>query len=772
MAATKAPKKAAPRTRKAASSSPAEPKAAPSNASLLKIVQPKVQDRWMGLTRRDWTPETVKQTLDGTNFQRLYQLFRLFELMEDTWPRLAKNLHDVRAAVCKLDYTFQPFTLKGKKASARAQEKAAFVEQALTGMVGNPLVGQNGWHQTIYDLMDAYGKGLAVLEVDWKRGADATLIPEGTRWLRPIHFDYPLYSGNADERLLLCPSGDLVQYEEFPDDHFIVGVYRTRSAVQATSGGILRRLAPLWVFSNLATEWLVNFAQLFGVPLRWGTYDPRYADQLRVICDMLENMGSAGWGAFPTGTELNLLDSTKGGMDNPQTAILERADKACDLLILGQTLTSDVGDSGSRALGDVHQKVRADRIVEAAEWVAETISHQLIPSLVRLNFGDTEELPFITPEIDEQKDALGMANRDKILFVDMKLPVSLQYLYQRHDVPEPTPNDELFEPSEPEPQPGFGGGAGRFAFGAKDGVVKAGQPCGDSHISDDKECKVGTNGYGYSEKTEAGSEVNFASKTVAEMSLGTLIIRTGTVKGDTHIGTVEIPNAGEWNVFVANPKSSMNGQVSLYLKQGKERIKLGRYSDRDKVRHAVSHAAEFILIEGSKFNIALKLTDSFGRVEASAHLDDVRLTDLPDDTVDTVRNFVQVTPRSRLTVPRYSMTVGELIHKADPHNLESARRKLAEMEPEKAAEEVRGRQDVKHILLMNDRVIDGHHFIAKAERGGYSAGLKVLDLTAARFQAKSGQELPEGVALALAKLPPERQAFFARKIHAAATSEA
>jgi len=631
MAATKAPKKAPARQRKAATPPAEALRPTASNNSLLKIVTPKVQDRWMGLTRRDWTPETVKQTLDGTNFQRLYQLFRLFELMEDTWPRLAKNLHDVRSAVCKLDWSFQPFTLKGKKASARAHEKAEFAEEMLTGMKGNPLVSQNGWHQTIYDLLDAYGKGLSVLEVDWKRGPDSGFIPEGTRWLRPIHFDYPLYSGNADERLLLCPSGDLVQYEDFPADHFLVGCYRTRSAVQATSGGIMRRLAPLWVFSNLATEWLVNFGQLFGVPLRWGTYDPRHADQLAVISDMLENMGSAGWGAFPTGTELNLLDSTKGGTDNPQTAILERADKACDLLILGQTLTSDVGDSGSRALGDVHQKVRGDRIVEAAEWVAEVISHQFIPSIIRLNYGDEEELPYLAPVIDEQKDALGMANRDKILFVDLKLPVALRYLYERHDVPEPSPDDDLFEPAEPEPAGGFGGG--RMAFGAKAG----------------------------------------------------------------------------------------------------------------------------------------KAVDVKATVQASAHLDDVRLTDLPDDTVDTVRSFVHVSPRSRLTVPRYSMTVGELVHKADPHNLESARKKLADMEPTAAADEVRARQEVKHILLMNDRVIDGHHFIAKAERGGYSAGLKVLDLTAARFQAKAGQSLPDGVALALAKLPPERQAFFARQIHAAAT---
>ena len=610
----------------------------PKEGGLLRIVQPKVHDRWVGLSRRDWTPEAVRQTLDASHYQRLYQLFRLFELMEDTWPRLAKNLHDLKISVTKSEWAVHPFALKGKKPSAKAQEKAEFVEELLFGMRGNAASGQNGWGQTIYDLLDAYGKGVSVLEVDWKRRDDGVIAPEGTRWLRPIHFDYPLYEANADERLLLCASGDLTNYSDFPEHHFLVGIYRTRSAVQATQSGLLRRLAPWWVFGNFAVEWLVNFAQLFGVPLRWATYDPRHADQLATISEMLENMGSAGWGAFPEGTNLNLLDSAKNGTDNPQTAVLDRADKLCDLLILGQTLTSDVGDSGSRALGDVHERVRGDRVQEAAEWVGEVLTNQLVPAIVKLNYGDAEELPWVGPIMDEHKDALAMAQRDKLLFVDMGLPVAKQHLYERHDVPEPGPDEELFEPKAQEPQPGGAPGEG-----------------GDG---------------------EAFGRMAFGAK---------------------------------------------NGQR-------------GR-----------------------------------GLVKASAHLDDVRLTELPDDTLETVRGFVAVSPRSRLTVPRYSMTAAELIGKADPHNLETARKKVADTEPEKAAEEVRARQDVKHVLLMNDRVIDGHHFIAKAERGGYSAGLRVLDLTPARFQAKDAQAMPQAVVRALAALPAHRRDHFLRKIHQAAT---
>jgi hypothetical protein len=42
-----------------------------------------------------------------------------------------------------------------------------------------------------------------------------------------------------------------------------------------------------------------------------------------------------------------------------------------------------------------------------------------------------------------------MAARDKTLFVEMGLPVSLQYLYERHKVPTPDPGEALFTPAKP-----------------------------------------------------------------------------------------------------------------------------------------------------------------------------------------------------------------------------------------------------------------------------------------------------------------------------------
>ncbi|MEZ0258535.1 MAG: DUF935 family protein, partial [Chthoniobacter sp.] len=68
-----------------------------------------------------------------------------------------------------------------------------------------------------------------------------------------------------------------------------------------------------------------------------------------------------------------------------------------DLLVLGQTLTTDTGGmgagGGSHALGQVHADVRSGIIDAAAKFTAGILEQQLIPAILRLNYGDCEEAP-------------------------------------------------------------------------------------------------------------------------------------------------------------------------------------------------------------------------------------------------------------------------------------------------------------------------------------------------------------------------------------------
>jgi phage gp29-like protein len=413
---------------------------------LLNIIVPDVRARWYGLQNRSWTPDSVRVTLDSTSGDYLYKTFDLFDMMEDSWPRYAKNGHQVRSAVAGVKMGIEAYSEDGQDPSPAAQEKADFLSMAWDKMRGNPLVMQNGQWGTIYDMMDAYTKGGSVMEIDWVRNGQGEIVPEGTRWIKPIFYDYPR-DWDAKDRLMLRPGGALSDtLEDFPANKFLISVFKTKTGTHISEVGLARRLAPWWIFSNFATEWLMNFAQLFGIPIRWATYDANNPANKSVILEALEMMGSAGYGAFPEGVELNLVEAKSSTGTIPQVYIIDHADKMADMMILGATLTSDVGSSGgNRALGEVHERVSFERVQAGAQWAAEILNDQFVPALIGLNYGNADELPWFKPEMDEKKDMKELAERDRTLLKDIGLPVKKEWFYDRHEVPMPDDGDEVIQ---------------------------------------------------------------------------------------------------------------------------------------------------------------------------------------------------------------------------------------------------------------------------------------------------------------------------------------
>jgi phage gp29-like protein len=427
------------------------------------IIRPHPRDNQLSPIPVDFDPETLGWILDEGGRGNLMLQNELFNTMEDTWERLRGNLNKLKKAVCKLPFNLQPWTEKGREPSASALEKAAFVEHVLHNQKAATWEGQHNFHGTIYELLDAVARGVAVLEIDWTV-EDGKYIPTGTRrvpWTC-LGFEQPTHHYTTQRlnpsALRLFPDRDPNLSKAFAayPHKFLVGVYRAKSGHIAETAQ-LRSLAHLWLGRMLGWEWMAHKAELFGIPLRWATYDPAAPQtQIDQISDMLRNMGTAAWGAFPQGTDLQILNgNTPGvaGSSEPTERLMYLADRACDLLFLGQTLTSEEGNrSGSYALGNVHREVELDLYENYAAYVIDVINNQLIPSIIELNWGNSEELPFLEVELNRPEKDKQIVERDKTLFVDMALPVSKQWLYDRHKVPAPGPSEDLFSPT-PNPNP-------------------------------------------------------------------------------------------------------------------------------------------------------------------------------------------------------------------------------------------------------------------------------------------------------------------------------
>jgi hypothetical protein len=122
-----------------------------------------------------------------------------------------------------------------------------------------------------------------------------------------------------------------------------------------------------------------------------------------------------------------------------------------------------------------------------------------------------------------------------------------------------------------------------------------------------------------------------------------------------------------------------------------------------------------------------------GQIEFSSFVKDVAFKDLPARARKDVRAFHPDIPDDTL-VAHYGMTTKELAGKADKDNLAAARKNVGKMSRKACADEVYAARGKKFVLVNNDRVIDGHHYLAKAERGRVTASLHVVDLTPSRFQ--------------------------------------
>jgi phage gp29-like protein len=405
------------------------------------------------------SPESLRWALDQGADGDLAAQNDLFNLMEDTWDRLRGNLERLKKAVCKLPFTIQPWTEKGREPTAQALEKAKFVEHVLHNQRAPTWEGRFNFNGTVHQLLDAVARGVSVLEVEWEI-VDGRLVPVATRrvpW-QCLGFDR---RPDAPEpyALRLFPDRDKDnprRFSEFPHK-FLVGVYGAKSGLLGETAQ-LRALAPLWLGRMLGWEWLLSRAELFGMPIRWATYDPSStADQIAAVNNMLANMGSAAWGSFPAGTNLEVVSGAVPGVagpNEPTERLMSLADTACDRLFLGATLTSSHGDSGSYAMANVHREIELDLYENYAAYVIDVLNNQLISSIVALNWGDTRELPFLEVELQRQEKDRALAERDRILFQEMRLPVSTQWLYDRHKVPAPGPGDDLFQPENPAPTQG------------------------------------------------------------------------------------------------------------------------------------------------------------------------------------------------------------------------------------------------------------------------------------------------------------------------------
>lgn len=441
------------------------------------LIRPNVRDRWLASQISYFTPTIVENTARGAMAGNLLAQWLMFDLMEQTWPRLSKNLNELKNAVIDMEWNLKPFAMPGDKPSAEAQRRQKIIEQAIWLMKPEPDADEADFEDTIFDVMDAVGKGIEVSEIDWMEPGDplnqtGLWMPRATRWVHPRYYGYPPQPGTEDRLMLnlmevrmanpeiadalkpafdswgvqgaLGPVGVLNGlYARFPRDQFIISIFKQKSG-HPISSALLRILGFWWSAQNFSWEWFLNLAQIFGVPLRWTTVaKDAPPDTILQVETMMANLGSSAWAVFPEGTKIEVQKALETARDNPAKAFIDAADIICDTIILGQTLTTTQGERGSQSLGVIHKTVRDEKVQAVAKRTAKTLNNQFLPSICRLNFGDDSECPYFSPAAKGGKNLTDTATRWKTVLSIPGVEVSRQQFLEENELIEPDNDDDV-----------------------------------------------------------------------------------------------------------------------------------------------------------------------------------------------------------------------------------------------------------------------------------------------------------------------------------------
>lgn len=202
-----------------------------------------------------------------------------------------------------------------------------------------------------------------------------------------------------------------------------------------------------WVITKRQTtgDW-AQYAQVFGMPIREYTYDGSDYETMKTLKEEAECQGSNGVYFHTTDTVMKLVDpSSRSGSSELYDKLMQKCDEQISIWALGNTLTTTVGDSGSRALGDV-QKSEEEAIMEDDRgYVLDVLNYEMSPIFSALGI-NTEggEWVFVKKEVvdkSQQADIVVKMN-------SIGLPISDDYLYDTFGIEKPENYDEIVKQKE------------------------------------------------------------------------------------------------------------------------------------------------------------------------------------------------------------------------------------------------------------------------------------------------------------------------------------
>jgi phage gp29-like protein len=258
---------------------------------------------------------------------------------------LCSAIQTRKLGTLKKEYKFEPYSLKGEKPSAEAVKLRDQLVEDLERV---------SLYDLISGLLDTPFYGMTPVEIQWSAASDRMRIKgvevKPARWFGFNDANKPRFvSANNPWDGEDIPFGKFVFSRHFP-------TYDNPYGLRLLS----RCFWPV-IFKKGGIKFWVTLAEKYGMPFLVGQYARGTTpEQQQEMLSNLSKMVRDAVAVIPQGGSVDVVESQAGGKAEIHSGLVTAMNAEISKVIMGQTLTAEVGDKGSLAAGRVHENTLDD----------------------------------------------------------------------------------------------------------------------------------------------------------------------------------------------------------------------------------------------------------------------------------------------------------------------------------------------------------------------------------------------------------------------------
>lgn len=294
-------------------------------------------------------------------------------------------------------------------------------------------------------------------------------------WFRSLLLDIIDADEYGNTLVQFRREGEWINYDKIPRKHYdaVRRIVKTRqSDIEGISFdeyrhmmligdprslGRLTKAALYVIYKRNSMSDFAAFIEKFGRPFIEGEYDG-YDEKIRrkLLNDLFRHSGGSVL-VRPAGSKITLHDiASKGATGELHKTFIQLCDEEISKLYLGSTLTVEVGDKGTQALGNVHQEGQEDVAGLTKQWLLDVLNYELTDVLTDLGLRTRGgEFSFAAPKT---KNLTARANVDQTLF-NMGVAFPESYFAETYGIPAAEDGERVISKyaleaqAKPEPDP-------------------------------------------------------------------------------------------------------------------------------------------------------------------------------------------------------------------------------------------------------------------------------------------------------------------------------